>query len=454
MNATRTALCAGALSTALTLPATANSDSPLSWGADLRLRQIVIDNVGLNDASPNADRIFQRYRTRLWGSYAPTDTLTLSSRLVWEGRHYQSPQRSSWPGLENWYSGGILFDKLTLEANNLGGSPLSVTLGRQDIILGNGWLVLEGTPIDGSRTIYFDAARATYDISALDTTLDLIYIDQSADTGRFPQSLNDNIEDVTEQHESGVILYARNKGLIGGDLDAYIMYKHNRRNLTAGNLRIDNGAPFPSPSDSGDIYTAGLRANTKLGSGWSLRAEGAYQWGTRNERDLDAFGFNSRLSYQLKDRFKSTLHADYEFLSGDDPDSADDQAFDPLWGRWPQWSELMVYQWPLESRVAEATNLHRLNLGWIAQVHSTTQLKLDYHALWADEQNTRTAAQLANLSGESDFRGHLFTAWLKTKLNKHVSGHLVAEYLATGDYYAEHRRDDAFFVRAELSLAW
>lgn len=454
MKAPRTALCLGTLGAALALPVAATSDSPLSWGADLRLRQIMIDNVGLNDGSATADRTFQRYRTRLWGRYAPTENLTLSSRLVWEGRHYQSPQRSDWPGLENWYSGGILFDQLSVEAKHLGGAPLSLKLGRQDIILGHGWLVLEGTPIDGSRTIYFDAARATYALSALDTTLDLIYLDQSADTGRFPQSLNDNVEDVTEQHETGAILYARNRGLIPGDLDAYVIYKHNRANTTPGNLRINNGAPFPSSTDSGDIYTVGLRADTKLGGGWGLRAEGAYQWGTRNERDLDALGFNSRLSYQFKDRFKSTLHADYEFLSGDDPDSADDQAFDPLWGRWPQWSELMVYQWPLESRVAEATNLHRFNLGWIAQIHPTTKLTIDYHALWADEQNTRTAAQLANLSGEGDFRGHLFTAWLKTKLNRHLSGHLVAEYLAPGDYYAEHRRDDSFFVRAELNLAW
>lgn len=431
--------------------------SPLSWGADLRLRQIFIGNVGLNDESATADRTFQRYRARAWGAFSPTEQLDLSARLLWEGRHYNKPDAEDWPisGFEEWYSGGILFDRLMIEATDIGGLPLSLKLGRQDIILGNGWLVLDGSPIDGSRTIYFDAARATYQVDAIDTQIDLIYLDQSADTGRFPRPLNGEVEDQTEQHETGAIVYARNSALVPSmDLDGYFIYKHDRANLTPRNIRTNNGAPFPSPSDAGDIYTLGARADGKLAPPWSLRAEAAYQWGTRNDRDLDALAFNGRVTYGLDDTRDSSLHLGYEYLSGDDPGSGDDQAFDPLWGRWPQWSELMIYQWPLETRVGEATNLHRLNLGWTSKIHPTTLLTLDYHALWADEQSVRSAAQLANISGDGHFRGHLLTGWLKTKLNKHVSGHLVAEYLDPGDYYAEQRRDDAYFVRAELMLSW
>ncbi|MBK1716535.1 alginate export family protein [Thiocystis violacea] len=430
---------------------------PYKWGADLRLRQVFIDNVGLNADAATADRTFQRYRARLWGSYAISDQLEASARLIWEGRHYQDPDPSNWPapGLEQWYSGGVLFDQLTVDFKRIGGSPLSIKLGRQDIMLGNGWLVLDGSPIDGSRSIYFDAARATYLAEGLGTTLDLIYLDQSADTGRFPQALNGEVEDQTEQHETGAILYARNTALVkDANLDGYFIYKHNEPNLTPRNIRINNGAPFTSTSDSGDIYALGLRADAKLTPSWSLRAESAYEWGTRNDRDLSAFGLNGRLTYSFNDRLKNQLHADFEYLSGDDPDSRSDQAFDPLWGRWPQWSELMIYQWPLETRVGEATNLQRFNVGWIAQVHPTTQLLVDYHALWADEMNTRTTAQLANISGDGDFRGHLFTTWLKSKFTKHVSGHLVAEYLAPGDYYADNRRNDSFFVRAEVVLTW
>lgn len=459
MNSKKNSLLAAGLGATLACSAVSaeQTSGPFKWGADLRLRQVWIDNVGLDADSATGDRTFQRYRGRLWGSYALGDQLEASARLMWEGRHYQDPASANWPvaGFENWYSGGVLFDQLTVGAKQIGGSPLSLKVGRQDIMLGNGWLVLEGTPIDGSRTIYFDAARATYSLESLGTTLDLIYLDQSADTGRFPQSLNGEVEDQTEQHETGVILYGRNKSLIEGtDLDGYFIYKHNRPNLTSRNIRINNGAPFASGTDEGDIYAAGLRADSKLTPNWALRAETAYEWGTRNDRDLSAFGFNGRLTYSFNDSLKNQLHADFEYLSGDDPDSADDQAFDPLWGRWPQWSELMIYQWPLESRVGEATNLQRFNVGWIAQVHPTTQLLVDYHALWADEQSTRTAAQMVNLSGDGDFRGHLLTAWLKSKFSPHVSGHLVAEYLMPGDYYADNRQNDSFFVRAEVVLTW
>ncbi|MBK1646097.1 hypothetical protein CKO25_15865 [Thiocapsa imhoffii] len=460
-HATRIALALGLAVSAATSganpghePGTVSSFKP---GADLRLRQVFIGNVGLNDQSPIADRTFQRYRGRIWGLYAPTEQIVGTARLMWEGRHYNKPKADQWPvpGFETWYSGGLFFDLLEVAFNDIAGAPLSVKLGRQEIVLGNGWLVLEGTPLDGSRTIYFDAARATYKAASIATTFELIYINQDATTDRFPRPLNGVIEDQIEQYETGVILYARNQGLLPDtELDGYVIYKDSRPDNTPGNIRVNNGAPFPSPPDSGTAYTIGVRAESKWIPNWTLRGEGAYQWGTRNDADLDAFGFNARATYHVQDPRTSRLHLGYEFLSGNKPNHQGTQAFDPLWGRWPQWSELMIYQWPLESRVAEATNLSRLNLGWATQVHPTTLLTLDYHALWADEMTTRTPAQLVNLSGESRFRGHLATAWLRTKFNSHLAAHLVAEYLWPGDYYAVNRRDESYFVRAELNLSW
>lgn len=444
-------LC-GALTAALGLTSVAAKPAGdiLDWGADLRLRQIYIDNVGLNANSPTADRNFQRYRARLWGQAAPNDQFEASARLMWEGRHYGQPA-----AFDDWYSGGILFDQLLLNFKQIGGSPLSVKAGRQDIILGNGWLVLDGSPIDGSRTIYFDAVRATYRAESLGTTVELIYLDQSADTGRFPQALNGEVEDQTEQDERGLILYLRNDTLVpDSKLDLYFIQKRNDPNRTPGNIRINNGAPFPSPSDDGTVNSIGARIDGNLAPNWAIRAEAAGQWGDRNDRDVSAFGFNGRATYAFADPLANRLHLGYEYLSGDKPGTRDNEAFDPLWGRWPQWSELMIYQWPLETRVGEATNLHRLNLGWAIKPHATTEVTLDYNALWADQQSTRTAAQLANLSQDGTFRGHLWAAWAKTRLNRHLSGHLVAEYFAPGDYYAAHRRDDSLFFRAEVMLAW
>ena len=315
--------------------------------------------------------------------------------------------------------------------------------------------MLDGTPLDGSRTIYFDAARATYAADAIGTTFDLIYIDQYPSTDRFPKPLNGVIEDQTEQYETGAILYARNKSLLNNtDLHGFFIYKGNDPDHTFRNIRVNNGAPFPSPPDDGEVYAAGARIDSKLTPSWGLRAEAAYEWGTALGADLRAFGFNGRLAYVFNDAIANRLHLDVEYLSGDDPNTRTNEAFDPLWGRWPQWSELYIYQWAIDSRVGEATNLTRLNLGWAMKPHPTTEVSLDYHALWANQESVRDPSQLASISHDGYFRGHLLTGWVKTKFNEHVAGHLVAEYLMPGDFYAANRQDNSYFLRAELSLTW
>ena len=482
MNCKHFLAAVAALGALGTLPAAADQTyGQFSLGADTRLREEYIGNIGLTDQiltatgaatgteSPTANRVFQRYRFRGWGQYAPSEHFALAARLMWEGRHYTLPPESAFtplsfpPGIEfePWYSGGILFDSLTLDFKKIADTGLSLKAGRQDIILGNGWLVLDGTPIDGSRTIYMDAARATYVATPINTTFDLIYINNDATTDRFPKPLNGAIEDQIEQSEVGGILYARNKSLIKDtDLDAYFIYKGNDPNDTQRNIRVNNGYPFSSPSDDGDVYALGARIDSKLTPHWNLRAEATGEWGANRvdlgapRQDISAFGLNGRLTYAFNDKLANRLHLDLEFLSGDDPDTATNEAFDPLWGRWPQWSELMIYQWPLDSRVGQATNLMRLNLGWIAKVHPTTEVLLDYHALWADQESVRTATQFFNISHDGNFRGNLFTGWVKTKFNKFVSGHLVAEYLAPGDFYADNRQDGSYFLRAELALAY
>ena len=58
-------------------------------------------------------------------------------------------------GLE-WRYG--IVDTLNVKWNNIFDQPLSITAGRQDIMLGDAddwWLVADGTPGDGSWTMYF-----------------------------------------------------------------------------------------------------------------------------------------------------------------------------------------------------------------------------------------------------------------------------------------------------------
>jgi len=70
------------------------ADPAPTWtgGADLRLREVLIQNASsLDDPSPSAERHFQRYRVRAWGQYQPDEAFASNARLMWEGRHYKEP---------------------------------------------------------------------------------------------------------------------------------------------------------------------------------------------------------------------------------------------------------------------------------------------------------------------------------------------------------------------------
>ena len=87
--------------------------------------------------------------------------------------------------------------------------------------------------------------------------------------------------------------------------------------------------------DNANIYTLGGRVNGLLDEHWKYWAEGAYQFGRKEYpilsspyipagtyRDLNAFGVNSKLTYMFKDRLNNQLACSFEFLSGDNPNSA------------------------------------------------------------------------------------------------------------------------------------
>ena len=67
--------------------------------------------------------------------------------------------------------------------DNISGPTAVHCAGRQDIALGDPddwWLVLDGTPGDGSWTFFLDSIRTTYELKEAKTKFDVIYIYQNA----------------------------------------------------------------------------------------------------------------------------------------------------------------------------------------------------------------------------------------------------------------------------------
>ncbi len=429
--------------------------NPAPWlemGADARFREHAGYNwTGLSnrdkaaDGSSNHDWHFERYRLRWWTKVKLDKNNDFNTRMTWEFRTYDKPssQKQSTDFDE------IIIDNLNWTSRNVFGLPATLVFGRQDIKLGEGWLVADGTPVDGSRTFYFDAIRVTYDLREK-TKLDLIYINQHPNSDWLLKPINDRNKYVTHQQEQGAILYLTDKTFGDTQLEGYFMYKND--NPVDGPARNFTTSNITSRSKKAEIYTLGGAVSGPISSHWNYRVEGAVQTGTsaspnsavtsNSETEaLRAFGQKSNLEYCFKDSMDNRLHLTYEYLSGDDPGTKRVTSFSPLWGEWPQWSELyQPYVTSLEDQ--QVSNLHRVAFGHKIKPNSKWEILTDYHLLWADQNTYKGNAKFTD---SGNFRGQLITCWAKYNFTKNIKGNLVGEYFMPGNYYASSNRDHALY---------
>ncbi len=436
----------------------------LGWGADLRFRQEYIEDAFMG-TQPD---IYQQLRTRmrLWTSLQPVDFLAVNARLAWECRYFASPDEpvpvpvpapifSAPAQVDAFAVDEIIFDHLNLRLTNLWHVPLGVTVGRQDLFLGQGWLVGEGTPLDGARTHCFDAVRADYRVEALEGTFTAVYIDQGARSDRWLHPINaqDSRLYLTEQDERGVVLQFSSRALPNALLEAACLYKHDEAVL-------ENGS-------TGDLYAISARAEVELKEHWFVRAEVAPEFGWKNDATFEALGTCNQVAYRFHDRSRQELHLGYEYLSGENGSTIENDRFDPLWGRWPQWSELLYYNptfgntrvEAISPRIADWGNYHRLNVGWHAEPTPKLGLAADYHALWAAQDELRKPGEPAPYSEISDFRGHLAAGQVEYTFGRHLKGHIRGEVFWPGGYYEyfpylEYRPSTEYFLRTELQFCW
>ena len=437
----------------------------LSMGLDQRFRIEAGENWDtLNDDSSTHRWMYERYRTRWWTKSVLGDDISFNTRLVWEFRTYQDPPAAPLAG-ENYqkYDKNMmwdeaLFDWFNVNIRNVGGMPLTAVLGRQDIAFGVGWLVLDGTPLDGSRTVgAFDAARFTYDWAAKSTKIDAIYVNRAAESDRFLKPIDDKNRGLTEQDENAAILYLTNTTFKPTQLEGFFIYKND--NPVNGRL-VNVPAVW---SRKAEIYTVGGAVSGTPAEHWKYRTEAAMQFGNKYDgtstlgvlgpkRDIEAYGTLSNVEYLFKDAHENAAHVGYEYASGDDPDTQDNEEFDLLWGEWPRWSELLIYTATFETQPAALTNLHRINVGHRLNLNKKWQLTADYHALWADQmgQPWNKGAKGLNVSDDGRFRGNLVTSWLKYKFSAQLYGHFLAEYFWNGDYFTAPSDDNAYFLRFNI----
>jgi hypothetical protein len=415
------------------------------WGADYRIRNEYVRNVnGLNKSIAENDRDWLRHRPRIWSTLSLENAIEFNSRIVWEGRNWFEPESA-----QNFDLGEIMFDVLNVTVRKPGGLPFTVVAGRQEIALGDKWLVFEGTPYDGSRTLFFDAIRITTELEKIKTKIDTIYLETDSEGEHWVNMIKHRDRDqmtgahtqryLVEQDEQGAILWVENKSLKNTEIDGYFIYKRDMK----GPYRF---------SDNADIYTFGERIVHNFDEHWKARSEITPQFGRRDGNSICALGSLNRLAYYFNDKHNNWLRLDYEYLSGDKPGTkGTDESFDLLWGRWPRFSELLIYLTPVERRPCDFTNLHRVAMGWSTNITPKTEMLTDYHLLFAAQNSYRTQPAYTD---SGCFKGQLFTWWLKHTFTPQLSGHVVAEFFIPGDYYDKANNDPAAFVRTELMFTF
>ena len=142
-------------------------DSPFdfSMGADLRIRQEIMRNVpGMPGGGLLLNRVRRpytnqmRFRPRVWGELKAAENWRVYMRLADEFRWNVRPHNHS-----STFPDELVLDNLFVEATDLFDGFLDFRIGRQDIfnLYGLNHVFVDGTPGDGSRTVYSDVVRFT-----------------------------------------------------------------------------------------------------------------------------------------------------------------------------------------------------------------------------------------------------------------------------------------------------
>jgi hypothetical protein len=434
----------------------------LEMGLDLRLREIYARNI----FSPNDDlggsqdwneHQWQEYRMRWSTIWTLAPDVTFNTRLVWDFWTITSPQHhfNSSLSAQDTDLRELIFDRMNIQWKNAFDAPMTLTVGRQDIILGTGWLVLDGTPADDGRTIFFDAVRSTIDV-AEKTKLDLIYIKQYDDeeTWLTPFNHRDYINTTQKTDEEGFIVYLTDNSIENTQLEGYYIYKKEEPSNWS-KFWQNKGKNWSSmPGLDAEIHTFGGRVAQNLDQNWSYSAEAAKQFGTRDQEGMTGLGTNDTLKYAFNDELKNELRIGYEYLSGDNKSTQRSEKFDTLWGDWPQsqrGSDLQSYLWTFEGALGEVANLHRAGVGHTFKPNAQWSLSTDYNLLWADQNGaTQANPSFVTVSNNSYFRGQMFS-WLAVySCCKNFSTHFALDYFLPGNYYDESNNDPAVYARVNV----
>lgn len=418
----------------------AHAEIATKMGASLRLRNEFWRNF--SDASDETldNRNMFRIKSSFWGQLSTEEMYTFYLKMTNEFRAYTyfPPSLTKTDKDMRFDINEMVFDNFYMDVKNVFDMPVDIRLGRQDFLgtYGEGFLIMDGTPQDGSRTFYFNALKAAWRMNETNG-LDFVYIRNTRDEEYLPVINEDKApQNLNTTDEEAYVLYWKNKDKENLPFEAYYIYK-----------REDDESGRGLQGEKGIINTMG-GFGKYIFDPWTLRGQMAGQFGSYGEEDRQGMGGYLYLDKDFKEMtWTPKASLGYMYLSGDDVDSAENEAWDPLFSRYPWISELYVLSMGRDTGVTGYwTNLMAWRLETTFKTSEKTKLLLAYNYLRAAEETATTTI----LSGDSLDRGHLFQTRFDYAFTKNITAYLLVDYLLPGDFYVDD--DSMLFTRVECQI--
>ncbi len=390
-----------------------------------RIRIETADNATHLSPDSLAGSSYMRQRTSLMAQLFPDSRVELAAKITNEMRYYFVPESKAFTIDE------VIVDLLYARCDSLGGRPVSVIVGRQNITLGEGFVIMDGGPLDGSRSAYFNALRTDW-MPSTGHVLTGVYARQTEQDWLLPIVHNQRKKMVEGREEALFIYYAGSIGKVG--LQAYAIRKNVRGTST---------------STKAEISCIGGRFAIPVGKRLDLVSEVASQfgdWASENQTGLGGYSYlDVRTGWPM--HFPKSVQVGVLYLSGDDPATPDYEGWEPMFGRYPKWSDSYIYTLVRERGVAYWTNLMSVFAKSSLDVAKDVTLSLDYHHLMAPQRPDDRPFP----GGDGTTRGNLVIAKLAYTMSPRVSGHVLWESFTPGSYYFDGA-DSFGWMRMELFL--
>ena len=308
-------LCAVALFVAVATPAFAETQS-IRVGGDITSSYIKNANMNLNDSNGTLDDSSFLTQARVYFHADLTDNVTAYVRVLSQ-REWDSQDNIGSSASNN--EDGVKIDLAYVQLSEFLYSPLTVTIGRQEIEWGSGLVIADGNPNINPNSALDNGwygLEAGFDAIRVQLDFDPVTVDAFA--AKIDEDFSDGALTSSPRNEEDTILFGINFGYIFPSevlMEWYWLLEAKKNSVAKGDVQDQS------------IHTIGVRAEgaaVAIDENLYLEGELAYQWGellerTTTGRDIDRKAWAAILgaSYMFQNEYNPKVSLYYDYRSGD-----------------------------------------------------------------------------------------------------------------------------------------